>query len=346
MRAETLPEDRKGAARDWPGSSPKRPLTLVHPSGLALDALDRKPCYFSIDFEDFLHDFQRTRGVKTPRRGGESLMAAYEVIEDFANETLSGARLTFFVTGQVARDYPDIVRRIAGDGHEIGCHYYEHDQIRDHDPQTFRRNLERAVDVLSAASGQPVRGFRAPDFSIDGSCADWAYEALSDVFAYDSSYVSGYHDGAHLQPSIKQGRLREFAIYQRQLAPGLPVRVIGGTYLRFLPSRLVISLLEEAWQKGFVPQVYLHPYDWLADYEQWSTYADLRGVPRPGRLYWWLRQHQWHSIGNRGVIAKLKRIYQEFTHPGPLGDAVQRDAQRCRSLKPSGEGPTPLRSAE
>lgn len=307
---------------------------------------ERKQCYFTVDFEDFLHDFQRARGIRAPRQGPEALTAGYEIIDNFAQDALSGARLTFFVTGQVARDYPDIVRRIAADGHEIGCHYYEHDQIRDHDPPTFRRNLERAVDVLSAASGQPVKGFRAPDFSIDARCARWAYKVLSEVFVYDSSHVSTHHDGAPHHPQLRRfadSELHEFAIYWRPLTPGLGVRVVGGTYLRLLPAKLVTSLLDEAWEKGFVPQVYLHPYDLLADYEQWSTYSDLSDLPQPARLYWWVRQHQWHSVGNRGVMRKLRKVYQKFVHPGPLGDALERDAQPCGPVKPSVEPPTPAR---
>ncbi|MFP3921278.1 MAG: polysaccharide deacetylase family protein [Dichotomicrobium sp.] len=330
MRVEPVKRDDTAALKateplrsDW-----KRSSAQTHPSALHRAGVARKPCYFTVDFEDFLHDFQRARGVRAPRRGPEALSAAYDLIEDFARVRLSGERLTFFVTGQVARDYPDIVRRIAADGHEIGCHYYEHDPIHDHDPPTFRRNLERAVDVIAAASGQPVRGFRAPDFSIDASCAGWAYEVLSEVFEYDSSHVSAHHDGAAHRPDLRRfagSELHEFAIYQRRLAPGLRVRVVGGTYLRFLPARLILSLLDEAWAKGFVPQVYLHPYDLLGNYEQWSSYADLADLPQPARLYWWARQHQWHSIGNRGVLRKLGRIYDRFEHPGPLGAALDCD---------------------
>src|SRR5689334_8490342 len=34
----------------------------------------------------------------------------------------SGVRATFFVIGQEARKYPEIVRRIVEDGHVVGCH--------------------------------------------------------------------------------------------------------------------------------------------------------------------------------------------------------------------------------
>ncbi len=288
------------------------------------------PCYFSIDLEDYAHDYQRALGVSAPRRTPDSIWEAYEQIEAFTRQCLGGARVTFFTTGQVARDYPDIVRGIAADGHEIGCHHYEHDQIWHQDRETFRANLGLALEQLTKASGQIIKGFRAPDFSIDERCAHWAYEEIAQQFVYDSSLVTDRHGGPPGEPEVmrfSQSSLLEYSLYRRQLAVGVPVRVMGGTYLRFLPVNMILKLLREAAANGFIPQVYLHPYDLLHGYEQWSSYADLAQLPLGRRVYWWARQHQWHSIGNQGAFAKLKRIYEEFVHPGPFSE---RDAMPLR----------------
>ena len=295
---------------------------------------DRKLCYFSIDFEDYAHDLQRTLGVATPRNTPDSLWRSLEMLEDFSNEHLDGGRLTFFTTGQVAREYPDMVRHIAKLGHEVACHYYEHDQIWHQDRETFRRNLELAVDVLTAASGQQIRGFRAPDFSIDERCSDWAYEELARVFDYDSSYVTEEANANKpLLFEFGDTQLYEFAVWRRQFLPRVNVRVMGGSYFRLLPTPVVMRMLREAWQKGFVPHVYLHPYDILYGKEQWSRYADLGDLPFASRHYWWLRQHQWHSIGNRTAMKKLQRVYEEFTHPGPMADYVTDQTQVGRPIE-------------
>lgn len=294
------------------------------------DGRNRPLCCLSIDFEDYTHDFQRSIGVSRPRRAPASLVKAYDVIQHFASSCLGGARLTFFTTGQVARDYPEIVRKIAADGHEIACHSYEHDQIWHQDRQQLRRSLELAVEHLTRAAGQVIRGFRAPDFSIDERCADWAYEELSRYFIYDSSKVSAHHIGRPQCPEVMHfpdSDLFEFVICSRRLTPGMTVRVTGGTYMRLLPIGVILQLLREASANGFLPQVYLHPYDILHEYEQWTPYADLRELEPASRAYWWVRQHQWHSIGNRGVMAKLKRIYAEFTHPGPLASLIPPSAR-------------------
>ncbi len=299
------------------------------------------PCCFSVDFEDYAHDLQRMLGVSKPRKTPDSLWKGYELIDRFSTEHLGGAKVTFFTTGQVARNYPDVVRQIAKDGHEVACHYNEHDNIAEQTPEDFRENLAVAVELLSKASGAAVKGFRAPDFSIDESCEDWAYEILSDFFVYDSSYVTKRPlrqlDGLQAFAWPSGNRLYEFPIYKRQIFPGVAIRVIGGTYLRFLPANVIVKYLSEAWREGFIPQLYLHPYDLLHEYEQWSRWRDLEELTPASRAYWWVRQHQWHSIGNRSALDKLRRIYDSFMHPGPLADLVESTVADQKPVRSQGD---------
>jgi hypothetical protein len=118
--------------------------------------------------------------------------------------------------------------------------------------------------------------------------------------------------------SFSGSQLDEFPILRRRLAPGVGVRVMGGTYLRVLPTETILRLLREAWSAAYLPHVYLHPYDILDGYEQWSCFAELAELPLPSRCYWWARQHQWHTIGNRSALRKLATIYTEFKHTGPI----------------------------
>ena len=41
-----------------------------------------------------------------------------------------GARASFFVTGEQAARYPELIARIAADGHDIGCHSWDHTSFR------------------------------------------------------------------------------------------------------------------------------------------------------------------------------------------------------------------------
>lgn len=324
----------------WPAAKEHRADSALPNADWRTHAADGRPiCCLSVDFEDFLHDLQRALGVSRPRQAPDSLWKAYVGIEEFARRHLHGGRVTFFTTGQVAREYPDIVRQIASDGHEIACHYYEHEQIWHQTRATFRENLKRAVEQLATISGQTVKGFRAPDFSIDRRCEEWAYEELSQFFVYDSSYVTRDRQAPSGGPPsfrFADRVLFEAPIFAQQALPGLEIRVIGGSFLRLLPLQVVRRLLRRAHAKGFLPHVYVHPYDLLHDYEQWSTGSDLAELTQRARIYWCLRQHQWHSIGNRSVFRKLKCIYQEFAHPGTLASLFEEYANAPNAAESSG----------
>jgi peptidoglycan/xylan/chitin deacetylase (PgdA/CDA1 family) len=96
----------------------------------------------------------------------------------------AGARATFFILGEVASWYPDLVEEIATRGHEIGCHGMHHYYPTLVPRDEFARELAQARQILRDISGQPVNGFRAPNLVIP----DWLQDVLIDQgFRYDSS---------------------------------------------------------------------------------------------------------------------------------------------------------------
>ena len=75
-------------------------------------------------------------------------------------------RATFFVPGRVAERYPDRVREILADGHEVGHHGYTHTSPANLDAAAEEDELVRALGVLRGL-GADVVGYRSPswDFS-------------------------------------------------------------------------------------------------------------------------------------------------------------------------------------
>jgi hypothetical protein len=281
-------------------------------------------CYLSIDFEDWSHDLKRRLGVANPGTRSGALWKAYDGIMAVIARSAGSPRMTFFVTGQVARDHPDLIARIAGDGHEVGCHGFYHDPIWSLGRSAFADTLDRAIDVISQASGQPVRGFRAPSFSMRPN-DQWAYEELARRFLYDSSLVCETRgDPSRKTDVITYGdhSLQEFPLYRRRLGPRLAARVIGGTYLKVLPVGPALKLLREAAAKSFVPVIYLHPYEFLHDGEFWVGARELAGLSPMQRAYWQIRQHQWLTVGNRAIKEKLSTILREFPNAGTMASAL------------------------
>ena len=62
----------------------------------------------------------------------------------------------------MVEDYPDIVREIASEGHEIGVHGYEHDNLSIYDAEALAlldKNLARVGSLIEDITGSRPQGF-------------------------------------------------------------------------------------------------------------------------------------------------------------------------------------------
>jgi peptidoglycan/xylan/chitin deacetylase (PgdA/CDA1 family) len=71
-------------------------------------------------------------------------------------------RATFFTPGHTALAYPDLVRRIVDEGHEVGHHGWVHEVLKDVDEATERELFQRGLDALEEAAGVRPLGYRSP----------------------------------------------------------------------------------------------------------------------------------------------------------------------------------------
>lgn len=98
-------------------------------------------------------------------------------------------RTTMFVLGKLAERFPEVVKEIHADGHEVACHGHGHLEVRRQSPDEFLSDVRRSKDSLEQIIGRPVKGYRAPDFSIVRETL-WALDVLVEAgFEYDSSIV-------------------------------------------------------------------------------------------------------------------------------------------------------------
>lgn len=73
-----------------------------------------------------------------------------------------GVRATFFMVGERAAHYPDLVREVAARGHTIGGHTWTHADLRELNERAFEDEIDRTNELLSSLSGRPVLGVRPP----------------------------------------------------------------------------------------------------------------------------------------------------------------------------------------
>ena len=73
-----------------------------------------------------------------------------------------GVRATFFVLGSHAERWPELVRRISHDGHQLGNHGYFHRKLHFKSPFYVSRDIRLGLRAIKRAGAPAPRLFRAP----------------------------------------------------------------------------------------------------------------------------------------------------------------------------------------
>lgn len=177
-----------------------------------------------------------------------------------------GAQGTFFTLGWVAERHPGLVRRIVEGGHELASHGYGHDRATELSPEAFAHDIVRAKRMLEDIAGVPVRGYRAPSFSV-GEENPWALDCILDAgYAYSSSIYPVKHDhygmpDAPRFPFRASNGLLEIPMTTVRLGRrNWPAG--GGGFFRLLPypvSRWAIKQVNQ--NDGRPAMFYLHPWE-------------------------------------------------------------------------------------
>lgn len=211
-------------------------------------------------------------------------------------------RCTFFTVGNVARQHPDLVRRIVDAGHEIGCHGDDHTPIDRLGRDGFRADLERCLESLAKLGVSRVRGFRAPMGSMT-EATRWGYEILADLgFEYSSSVLAtrlpyyGWPGFGGDAPRIVDG-ICELPLTLTGL-PFLNTPLVGGIFLRAIPLPLIERLVRRRLGSAGLVVGYVHPYD--VDHQQERFVHPEIGA---SRLLHWLMY-----LNRRDALRRLDRL--------------------------------------
>ncbi|MEU6061282.1 polysaccharide deacetylase family protein [Streptomyces sp. NPDC047097] len=84
---------------------------------------------------------------------------------------------TFFLLGRKHVDrYPDVVRRIADEGHEVANHTWTHRILTDLEPDEIREELSRTQDAVARITGRKPTLMRPPQGRTDDAVASVSRE--------------------------------------------------------------------------------------------------------------------------------------------------------------------------
>lgn len=151
-----------------------------------------------------------------------------------------GARATFFLIGEKALRYPELVRAIVQAGHEIGHHTHTHPagSLWCAGPRRLARELDEAMAAYRPAMGeQSVRCFRAPV----GIKNLWLRRALRlrqltcvhwSVRSWDSTARSAETVVEHVMSRVKPGAI-VLCHEGERLHPAVRVQAVSELLKRF-----------------------------------------------------------------------------------------------------------------
>jgi peptidoglycan-N-acetylglucosamine deacetylase len=94
------------------------------------------------------------------------------------------AKATFFVIGEEAERYPDIIKRQAKEGHEIGNHTYRHHFGDGYSPAMLKKELEKNAEVIRGYTGLTPSLFRPIAGYYDKEIVDTAIEGGYNVILW------------------------------------------------------------------------------------------------------------------------------------------------------------------
>ena len=259
----------------------------------------------SVDVEDY---FQVSAFEKTVSRSEwdnithRIVKNTIRILELFSENDV---KATFFMLGWVAERYPDLLKRIVDNGHELASHGYEHIRATEQTPKEFREDVTKTKKLLEDLCGVEVKGYRAASYSI-GDKNLWAIDELAEAgYIYSSSIYPIKHDlyGMPNAPRFafrhEKSQLLEVPITTVMFA-GRKLPCGGGGFFRLFPyaySRWAIHRVNKNDKQS--ANFYFHP--WEIDAEQ----PRFKDAP--------LRSRFRHYLNLNKMEDRLERLMRDFT---------------------------------
>jgi polysaccharide deacetylase family protein (PEP-CTERM system associated) len=257
----------------------------------------------TVDVEDFFH-VSAFESVISPSQWNDYQPRVdtntRRLLDLFAKK---GIKSTFFVLGWVAERYPDLIKEIHNQGHEVASHGYAHRRVTLLSRNEFLQDVKRSKDHLEDLLGEQIIGYRAPSFSI-GYSNEWAFEVLAELgFKYSSSTYPVNHDlyGSPDWPRFAYNRpenILEIPIPTLRIM-GKQIPIGGGGYFRLYPYKITEKLVSKYLRQEKQPySFYFHP--WEIDAGQ----PRLKNAPLKSRFRHYVNLHR--------TEAKLIRLLDDF----------------------------------
>lgn len=209
---------------------------------------------------------------------------------------------TFFVLGWLAEHHPALIKKIAMNGHQIGCHTYQHELLTRFNRQQMYDDTRKAKSIIEDTIGKEITAFRAPAFSITKNNL-FAFDVLGELgFTIDCSIFPTTRDfGGMPEYGASEPRIIEYNGYRFKEFPINPTKILGrevvfsgGGYFRLFPYYIIKKLTNEQ----EYTMTYFHPSDFDPN--------------QPDMPHLSIRQRIKNRIGLRTAYSKYLNYLNDF----------------------------------
>lgn len=236
-----------------------------------------------------------------------------KVLDDL--ERLS-IKATFFCVGELAVEYPQVVRDIAARGHEIGCHSNEHTWLNKMTESQLKNDTTIAIKSLEDVSGQKVVSYRAPAFSITQE-NKWAIDILAECGIENDASIfptsrdfGGYKGFPQDTPCLIRYNgwtLKEYPICITTLF-GKKMAYSGGGYFRLLPYWLVSKTIKNTDYNI----CYFHLADLISERKRMMTKSEYEDYfKESGSLKNRIMRYLKSNVGTGDAYQKLVKLLSD-----------------------------------
>lgn len=315
---------------EWPETAPPKVNALASTA-----RKNRTVNAMTVDVEDYFQVSAFEKHISRSNWDKYECRVESNVCKILELFSLHNVKATFFTLGWIAERYPNMVKRIAAEGHEIASHGWDHRLLTTLNPQVFYADVVKTRDLLEDISGNQVTGYRAPSYSVNTSNL-WVHDVLAEAgYQYSSSIAPVVHDlyGMPDAPRFLHKRgdagiteipITTVKIGERNVPCG------GGGWFRLYPyelSRWALNKVNTEEQEATV--FYFHPWEFDPDQPRlrgidlktrFRHYVNLkRTQPRVAKLledFAWDRMDQVFDIGaartskvSEGSLSQLPSPY-------------------------------------
>lgn len=229
-----------------------------------------------------------------------------------------GYTATFFVTDEVLDKYPDLIKRLSIEGHEIGSHNFSHQKIFELEKNTAEEKFKQHIEKIKNITGKQPKGFRAPHFSLNNETKWFLTLLKKNNLIYDSSIfpckTPAY--GSNLAPlePYKIDFSNIYTVNQNSTIIEIPPAVFpinkfrlplaGGVYFRLFPLKIFTILLKKT--PFPFPVLYLHPHELCAQTPKISgpwlkTYFKYFGINKSLKKF--------EQLSNHFIFQSIEKIF-------------------------------------